>query len=44
MSRLKDPAAVRGLAKKSAFEAFGQMCDTGGPILLDIMQFRRPPI
>ena len=33
MSRLKDPAAVRKIAKKSLFEGFGQMCE--GAIIVD---------
>jgi transcriptional regulator with PAS, ATPase and Fis domain len=33
VSRLKDPAAVRRIAKKSLFEDFGQMCE--GAIIVD---------
>ena len=33
MSRLKDPAAVRKIAKKSLFEGFGHMCE--GAIIVD---------
>ena len=33
MSRLKDPAAIRRIAKKSLFEGLGQICE--GAVIVD---------